>query len=287
VAKHGRDPWFWQRWAIAAAIEHQLRPAPAHALLVLAVHADRKTGKVTIKNETLGREIRREDKGEKKKNRSATEALKPLVDLGLIERRKRRDISETRLLISSPDPRDAAGLDSQPAAGQETADPRDAAAQTRMEPRARPAGCRGQNNQTNSQRNAGSPDRPSRARAREGSKGEGKDRRPPSSERGEQHDELTRRVCSILQGGVDSLDVNDHGRLWPGPKRELIARTLGPDPNPELAERVARETREIVVSQDRAPNISGLFAQQLEKAHRAGVREQITGSLAEAAGGAP
>jgi hypothetical protein len=133
----------------------------------------------------------------------------------------------------------------------------------------------------------GSPKPSGRAGAREGSNGEG--HQHPAGERGEgqpeasavdERDGLAGHVRSILQGGVDSLQENDHGRPWPSPKRADIARILAElNPDPDLAERAAREAREIVQSQDRAPNIAGLYAQQLEKAKRADVRQQIADSL--------
>lgn len=77
--------------------------------------------------------------------------------------------------------------------------------------------------------------------------------------------DLTARVCQILQGGIDTLSDNDHDRPWPGPKRPAIVRLVS-DCHPDLAETVARDVREIVQSQDRAPNVTGLFEQKLKAA---------------------
>lgn len=78
-------------------------------------------------------------------------------------------------------------------------------------------------------------------------------------------DAVARRVCSILQGGVDGLGDNSKGRPWPGPKLPAIIRLVR-ECDPEVAERVARDVREIVQSQDRAPNVTGLFEQKLKAA---------------------
>jgi hypothetical protein len=93
-----------------------------------------------------------------------------------------------------------------------------------------------------------------------------------------QTNELALRICSILQGGVDGLSNSDKGRPWPGPKRPTIIR-LAADCDPALAESVARDVREIVQSQDRAPNITALFEQKLRKA-------QVEESLVSTGGGA-
>jgi hypothetical protein len=80
-----------------------------------------------------------------------------------------------------------------------------------------------------------------------------------------QPNDLAIRVCSILQGGIDGLSDNDHGRMWPAPKRPTIDRLVA-ECDPALAEQVARDVREIVQSQDRAPNVTALFEQKLRKA---------------------
>lgn len=93
--------------------------------------------------------------------------------------------------------------------------------------------------------------------------------------------ELASRVWSILQGGVDSLDTNDRGRPWAGPKLPTIARLIA-GVDPRVAEEVARDVREIVQSQDRAPNITGLFEKKLAE-YPAEVRGAVRGALADVA----
>lgn len=87
--------------------------------------------------------------------------------------------------------------------------------------------------------------------------------------------EVAERVCSLLQGGVDSLDINDRGRPWPGPKLPAIVRLVA-GVNPTVADEVARDVREIVQSQDKAPNVTGLF----EKKLRERIRDEARDSLA-------
>jgi hypothetical protein len=86
--------------------------------------------------------------------------------------------------------------------------------------------------------------------------------------------DLAAHVCRIIQGGLDTVSDNDHGRPWPAPKRPTIVRLVA-DCEPGLVERVARDVREIVQSQDRAPNVTALFEQKLRKA-------QIEASLVSA-----
>lgn len=92
-------------------------------------------------------------------------------------------------------------------------------------------------------------------------------------------DETARRVCSILQGGIDGLSHNDHGRPWRRPEHSTIS-TLIADVDPGLAEKVARDVREIVQAQDRAPNVTKLFEKKLGD-HLAEVREAVRGALAD------
>jgi len=87
---------------------------------------------------------------------------------------------------------------------------------------------------------------------------------------------VQREVFQILRGGVDSLDVNDHGRPWPYPNRAAIARLLS-EYDHDLCLKAAREAREIVQAQDRAPNITGLFEKKLHDL--AAVRSEVRDSL--------
>ena len=92
----------------------------------------------------------------------------------------------------------------------------------------------------------------------------GRARESGDADEGEGSPALADQVFSILDSGVASLSENDHGRPWPGPSpsaiRDALAR-YGPDGAVALA--VAREVREIVQAQDRAPNVSGLYAKRL------------------------
>lgn len=89
-------------------------------------------------------------------------------------------------------------------------------------------------------------------------------------------------MYSVLQGGVDSLDLNDFGRPWPSPNPSDIHRLVAAFDD-DLCLKAAWEAREIVQSQDRAPNITALFAKKLREL--AEVRGAIHSSLASAQGG--
>jgi hypothetical protein len=131
-----RDPWEFQRWALTAAIEHELEPAEAHVLIVVAVHVD-PSGETYVSLATLAAAVRR---GE----RQTTDALASLKRRGLIERRGRGPgrTPVTRLLAAGltsgqPRPSDSRETatqrpDSRPAA---TDDSRPAAPLTRGQPR--------------------------------------------------------------------------------------------------------------------------------------------------------
>jgi hypothetical protein len=85
-----------------------------------------------------------------------------------------------------------------------------------------------------------------------------------------------REVWQILIGGLHSLSDNDYGRPWPYPRRDVLALLVA-EHDRDLCIRAAREAREIVQSQDRAPNITVLFAKKLEEMAqvRASVRESL------------
>lgn len=83
-------------------------------------------------------------------------------------------------------------------------------------------------------------------------------------------------MWTILRGGVDSLDVNDHGRPWPYPARSTIESLIG-EYDADLCLKAAWEAREIVQSQDRAPNITALFEKKLRDL--AEVRSTVRDSL--------
>jgi hypothetical protein len=91
--------------------------------------------------------------------------------------------------------------------------------------------------------------------------------------------DIAARVHSILCGGVDSLMLNDRGLPWPQPRRSALVALCSRYPE-DLCLKAAREAREIVQSQDRAPNITGLYAKKLEElaAVRREVRESFEGA---------
>lgn len=100
-------------------------------------------------------------------------------------------------------------------------------------------------------------------------------------------DPLVARVYSILDGGVASIDHLNSGRPWPLPNRAALQRLCATQPE-DLCLKAAREAREIVQAQDRAPNITGLYEKKLRdlaagQAERDGVRETIRESLGDAA----
>jgi hypothetical protein len=88
-------------------------------------------------------------------------------------------------------------------------------------------------------------------------------------------------VWSVLKGAVDDLGENDFGRPWPAPRSAAIGRALA-EHDVDLCLKAAREAREIVQSQDRAPNITGLFEKKLRDL--AEVRATVRESLALAGG---
>ena len=96
----------------------------------------------------------------------------------------------------------------------------------------------------------------------------------------------TQEVWLTLRSGVNSLDLNDRGRPWPGPNRSTIARLTAEYPA-DLCLKAAREAKEIVQSQDRAPNVTALFEKRLrelvgEAERRDEVRSAVRESLGEA-----
>jgi hypothetical protein len=95
---------------------------------------------------------------------------------------------------------------------------------------------------------------------------------------------VQREVWHHLTEALGWLSPNDFGRSWPLPRRDRI-RELVAEHDADLCRRAARETREIVVSQDRAPNVTALFEKKLlERAEfRRKARESV--GLAVAAGG--
>ncbi len=84
-------------------------------------------------------------------------------------------------------------------------------------------------------------------------------------------------VWQLLLGGLHALSLNDFGRPWPYPRRDVIAQLVA-DHDEDLCVQAARETREIVQSQDRAPNITRLYEKKLTDL--AEVRITVRGALA-------
>jgi hypothetical protein len=124
------------------------------------------------------------------------------------------------------------------------------------------------------------PTRPDPTQDRPG-EGEGLDRSIDSPSPSFPHRPTVRReVWQILVGGLHSLSENDEGRPWPYPRRDRLAALLA-EHDADLCIRAAQEAREIVQSQDRAPNITALFEKKLAEA--AEVRSTVRESLERAA----
>lgn len=93
-----------------------------------------------------------------------------------------------------------------------------------------------------------------------------------------------REVWHHLTAGLGWLSANDHGRPWPLPRRDRLASLLA-EFDEDLCVAAAREAREIVQSQDRAPNITALFEKKLRDL--ASVRTAVRGALADVGEGEP
>lgn len=85
-----------------------------------------------------------------------------------------------------------------------------------------------------------------------------------------------REVWHHLTAGLATLSPNDHGRPWPNPRRDVIRR-LVEEFDGDLCVRAAKEAREIIQSQDRAPNVTGLWEKKLREL--AEVRATVRGAL--------
>ncbi|HYJ22536.1 MAG TPA: hypothetical protein VEW07_10990 [Solirubrobacterales bacterium] len=83
-----------------------------------------------------------------------------------------------------------------------------------------------------------------------------------------------------LTAGLRMIPPNDFGRDWPLPRRDRIAAALAEHPD-DLCIRAARQAREIVQVQDRAPNITALFEKKLGELAEA--RRLVRESLGAAA----
>lgn len=91
---------------------------------------------------------------------------------------------------------------------------------------------------------------------------------------------VQREVWKILLSGLHSLSLNDYGRPWPYPVRSRIAELVA-EFDADLCLKAARETKEIVQSQDRAPRITSLYEKKLRDL--AEVRSAVRASVGEAA----
>lgn len=94
---------------------------------------------------------------------------------------------------------------------------------------------------------------------------------------------LTSELYGVLDRGVASCMETRNGRPWPRPRKEGI-RKLVERYDEDTCRRAAKEAREIVQAQDRAPNVTGLFAKKCADiaAERESVRKQALQSLAGA-----
>lgn len=96
---------------------------------------------------------------------------------------------------------------------------------------------------------------------------------------------FTSELFQLLDSGVASLSDTRNGRPWPRPRKEGIHR-LVERYDEETCRRAAREAREIVQSQDLAPNVTNLFAKKCadieaeREAERLARREEIRRALA-------
>jgi hypothetical protein len=88
------------------------------------------------------------------------------------------------------------------------------------------------------------------------------------------------QVWHQLTAGLRVLSDNDHGRPWPNPDRAVLRRLLA-EHDSDLCIQAAKDAREIVQSQDRAPNVTGLFEKKL--ADLAEVRAAVRGALDDVA----
>jgi hypothetical protein len=92
---------------------------------------------------------------------------------------------------------------------------------------------------------------------------------------------LARELFQMLDSGVASCSEMRNGRPWPRPKVEGVRRLVG-EYDEATCLRAAREAREIVQSQDRAPNVTALFEKKCADvaAERRAVRDEIRKALA-------
>lgn len=90
---------------------------------------------------------------------------------------------------------------------------------------------------------------------------------------------FTSELFQLLDSGVASCSDTRNGRPWPRPRKEGI-RKLVEQYGTDIALAAAKEAREIVQSQDRAPNVTNLFAKKCadvaaERAERESIRDTV------------
>jgi hypothetical protein len=92
---------------------------------------------------------------------------------------------------------------------------------------------------------------------------------------------LTSELYGVLDRAAGDCTETRNGRCWPRPRKEVI-RSLVEQFDAEVCRRAAKEAREIVHSQDRAPNITSLFAKKCADidAERQSIRDEIRRALA-------
>jgi hypothetical protein len=92
---------------------------------------------------------------------------------------------------------------------------------------------------------------------------------------------LTSELFGVLDRGLYSLGDTRNGHSWPRPRKHAIQQ-LVESYDEETCRQAAKEAREIVQSQDRAPNVTGLFAKKCADvaAERESIRETVRRSLA-------
>jgi hypothetical protein len=90
-------------------------------------------------------------------------------------------------------------------------------------------------------------------------------------------------LFGVLDRAAGDCTETRHGRCWPRPRIEAV-RKLVEQYDAETCQRAAKEAREIVQSQDRAPNVTALFAKKCADltAEREEVRKAIEQSLSGA-----
>lgn len=91
---------------------------------------------------------------------------------------------------------------------------------------------------------------------------------------------FARELFQLLDSGVASCSDTRNGLPWPRPRVDRI-RSLVEQYGTDVALTAAKEAREIVQSQDRAPNVTGLFAKKCADiaAERAAERESIRAEI--------